>query len=223
MLHKQNEIKLVLWGVAGSLLAVLLFAGRWLAVGNFTFDFVVWNLFLAWLPLLFAAMAWRWWEKRPFSLLCTTLWLLFFPNAPYILTDFIHLRQRGGVPIWFDFLLLLAFALAGLYVGLLSLDWLHRLVARENGRFWGWFFVFTTLSLSSFGVYMGRFWRWNSWDMLLQPTAVLSHLSHTLANPIHAQHTAAVTLLLTIILLISYTCFKKRRDWEIEKVSLPAS
>ncbi|MCB9430574.1 MAG: DUF1361 domain-containing protein [Ardenticatenaceae bacterium] len=217
MLHKQNELKLVLWGAAGSLLAVLLVIVRWLLVGNFTFDFMVWNLFLAWLPLLFAAMAWRWWEKRPFSLLYTTLWLLFFPNAPYILTDFIHLRQRGGVPIWFDFLLLLAFALAGLYVGLLSLDWLHRLVAGENGRFLGWLFVLTTLSLSSFGVYMGRFWRWNSWDMLLRPTAVLTHLAHTLTDPANAQHTATATLLLTVILLISYAFFhfpQKARERE---------
>ncbi|MCA9998809.1 MAG: DUF1361 domain-containing protein [Anaerolineales bacterium] len=208
MLHKQNEIKLVLWGAAGSLLAVLLLAGRWLVVGKASFHFMVWNLFLAWLPLLFAALAWRWWEKRPFSLLFTTLWLLFFPNAPYILTDFVHLRQRGNVPLWFDFLLLLAFALAGLYVGLLSLDWLHRLVAGKNGRFSGWLFVLTTLTLSSFGVYMGRFWRWNSWDMLLRPTAVLSHLAQTLAQPANAQHTAAVTFLLTIILIVSYTLFR---------------
>ncbi len=190
------------------MLAVLLLAGRWLVVGKASFHFMVWNLFLAWLPLLFAALAWRWWEKRPFSLLFTTLWLLFFPNAPYILTDFVHLRQRGNVPLWFDFLLLLAFALAGLYVGLLSLDWLHRLVAGKNGRFSGWLFVLTTLTLSSFGVYMGRFWRWNSWDMLLRPTAVLSHLAQTLAQPANAQHTAAVTFLLTIILIVSYTLFR---------------
>lgn len=89
-------------------------------------------------------------------------------------------------------------------------------IGGKNGRFVGWLFVLTTLS--SFGVYMGRFWRWNSWDMLLRPTAVLSHLAQTLADPTHAQHTATVTLLLTIILLISYTFFKKRRDWEIERL-----
>lgn len=214
MLHKQNETKLILWGVAGSLLAVLLLAGRWLVVGKESFHFMVWNLFLAWLPLLFAALAWRWWEKRPFSLPLSLLWLLFFPNAPYILTDFVHLRQRGDVPIWFDFVLLLVFALAGLYVGLLSLEWLHRLVERENGRFLGWLFVLTTLSLSSFGVYMGRFWRWNSWDMLLRPTAVLTHLAQTLTDPAPAQHTAAITLLLTLILIMSYAFFRfpqKRR------------
>ncbi len=95
---------------------------------------------------------------------CAALWLVFFPNAPYIITDLLHLSAQDGVPVWYDLILLSAFAWTGAMLGMISLGLMHVLVARVAGGAWSWIFVLGVLMLSGFGVYLGRFPRWNSWD-----------------------------------------------------------
>ncbi len=95
------------------------------------------------------------------------LWLIFFPNAPYILTDFQHLSAPGeGFPVWYDVLLLMWAAFTGLFLGMISLFMMQEIVRREFGRWAGWGFVLLVTGLTAIGVYMGRFLRWNSWDVL---------------------------------------------------------
>lgn len=195
------------------LLAALLFTSslagamwfvRFVYTGHITFIFLLWNLFLAWLPVLFALLA-RWqrasrWGRWVWG----GLWLLFFPNAPYLLTDLLHLGQIGSVPIWYDLIMLLTFALAGLFLGFASLFWLHGLVAKTWNRWAGWLFVLVVLGLSSFGVYIGRFLRWNSWDLLLNPTILLRDLADHLLVRSQFLETAVVTVLLTAVFIGSY-------------------
>jgi uncharacterized membrane protein len=117
-------------------------------------------------------------------LLAILLWLLFFPNAPYILTDLLHLAHpRPDVPLWFDMLLIIWFAWTGLLLGLVSLFLMHGIVIREFGRVIGWGFVLAVGILSGLGVYIGRFLRWNSWDLLLQPLVRISDLMYYAAHP----------------------------------------
>jgi uncharacterized membrane protein len=95
------------------------------------------------------------------------LWLIFFPNAPYLLTDLQHLSNAGGeIPVWYDVILLVWFVFTGLFLGMVSLFLMQEIVRREFGRWFGWGFVLAVAGLSSIGVYMGRFLRWNSWDIL---------------------------------------------------------
>jgi uncharacterized membrane protein len=94
------------------------------------------------------------------------LWLLFFPNAPYIVTDLIHLRDRSPVPIWFDAVMLFSFALTGLCLAFVSLLLFHRIVERRRGTPAGWIVVVVVSCLTGFGVYLGRYPRWNSWDLV---------------------------------------------------------
>lgn len=187
-----------------SSLAVAIWLVRFVYTGSIAFIFLQWNLFLAWLPVLFALLARRKAASKLGRWLWGGLWLLFFPNAPYLLTDLLHLGQIGRVPIWYDLIMLLAFALAGLFLGFASLFWLHNLVAQSWNRWAGWLFVLGTLGLSSFGVYIGRFLRWNSWDLLLNPTTLLRDLAAHLLVRSQFVETAAVTLLLTAVFIGTY-------------------
>jgi uncharacterized membrane protein len=97
--------------------AVALVVTRFVATQQFAYFNLVWNLFLAWLPLAFAFLAGRDSNSRLRLFLCAGLWLLFLPNSPYLVTDLVHLRPRPPVPLWFDILLVQSFVLTGLLLG----------------------------------------------------------------------------------------------------------
>ncbi|MCB9153604.1 MAG: DUF1361 domain-containing protein [Caldilineae bacterium] len=125
---------------------VALVIARSLYAREITATFLIWNLFLAWLPLLFAALA-IWVERRSLllAILPTAAWLAFLPNAPYLVTDLMHLAADSRVPVLFDTVMLFTFALYGLALGLVSLRWMQSAVARRWGRWLGWGFVLGTL------------------------------------------------------------------------------
>lgn len=140
------------------------------------FSFLIWNLFLALIPLAVSTL-YKWGQIRfpGFGWLgfCLLFWLPFFPNAPYIVTDLIHLRHPLNMPVWFDALLIFAFALCGLMAGFLSLWDFEVAIAQRLNRLYGAVFALLVLFLSGVGIYLGRFLRWNSWDVLRHPRAVL--------------------------------------------------
>ena len=169
--------------------------------GEIRFIFLVWNLFLAWLPLFFAWMAQRW---PVTAVIYGPLWLLFFPNAPYLVTDLVHLGRISSVPLWYDALVVFAFALTGLLLGILSLYLMQALVARRFGSWLSWLFVFVTTGLSGYGVYVGRFLRWNSWDIFTQPRTLAHEMFNSLTNPSLFPKTYAVSISLTVMMLFAY-------------------
>ncbi len=177
---------------------------------------LLWNLFLAWLPYgLSLVTSWlhqrgaRGWSLAPLGV----AWLLVFPNAPYLLTDFIHLRPRQAVPLWFDAALLGLFAATGWMLGLLSLEVWKRLLEERVGRMGAWVGVTAVSVLSGYGIYLGRVERWNSWDVLTEPrpffAAILAHLREPGAYP----HLLGLTALFTVLVLISYYAFEHLRRW----------
>jgi len=153
-----------------------------------------WNLALAWVPLLFslrvhtldAHPAPRWWAFA----LWTVPWFLFFPNAPYIVTDLLHLKTRPPIPMWFDLVMMVSFAWTGLLLGYLSLFLMQEVVRRRTGRAWSWSFAGAMLALSSFGIYLGRFERWNSWDVLTRPLGLAGDIVSRLNFLSHPEMTA---------------------------------
>lgn len=176
--------------VAGSLLAAGLQNVRAERTGAPVFAFLFWNLFLAWVPYLLALALFALDRARASGWLLAVpgiVWLLFLPNAPYILTDFIHLGAIPGAPLWFDALLIGAFAATGLLLGLGSLYLVHAVVAARLGEAAGWGLAVGALALSSVGIYLGRFPRFNSWDVVTNPgglvDVVLSRLGDPLGNP----------------------------------------
>ena len=126
-------------------------------------------------------------------------WLLFLPNAPYLFTDLIHITRVPATRIWTDLVMVLVFALPGLVLGFLSLQRMQALVARRRGAITGWLFAAAVAGLSGFGVYIGRFERWNSWDVLANPVALLSDA----ANWFHPQ-AVLFTGLFTVFLFCAY-------------------
>ena len=156
-----------------SAVSILLLAGRIVYTGKMAYGLLAWNLFLAWLPLLFALLACEKFERssaRDWGFLgLAGAWLLFFPNAPYIFTDLFHLTGRFSEHYWLDLVLILLFALTGLVVGFLSLYQMHTLVARMFGTFTSWVFIAVVAWLGSFGIYLGRFLRFKSWDLVVKP------------------------------------------------------
>jgi uncharacterized membrane protein len=178
-----------------------------------TYDFLIKNLFLAWMPYFLSLTAVRMQHsaiRRPkwkFALVWSA-WLVMFPNAPYIFTDLIHWRNRPRVmPWWFDLGLVLMFALAGCFAGVVSLKMMHELVRRAIGGVAGWAFVTVVAILSGFGVYLGRFERWNSWDILTQPHHVVTRTLFKSLNPHLFDRTFGVTLMFGAMMLVTYVMF----------------
>ena len=132
------------------------------------------------------------------------LWLLFFPNAPYMLTDFIHVGESPSVPLWYDALMLSSFAWTALLLGFASLYLVQMVVRSSLGAAWSWVVVVLSLALASFGVYLGRFVRFNSWDALLRPRRVAHVISNQLEDPFQHPRLVAVLVVLTAFLLIGY-------------------
>lgn len=171
-----------------TLLSLILFRVRTLLSDSLEYTFLVWNIFLAWIPLglAYAASVFAWNRKFLFFVLplVAILWMLFFPNAPYILTDLQHLgNPKPDIPLWFDMLLLIWFAWTGLLLGVVSMFLMHDIVRRQFGRMFGWAFVLAAGVLSSLGIYIGRFLRWNSWDMIFSPLERLRDFMYYASHP----------------------------------------
>ncbi|MCX6978997.1 MAG: DUF1361 domain-containing protein, partial [Verrucomicrobia bacterium] len=182
-----RQLRAVLLALSlASLLATSFIPLRLLWGGKLAYSFLFWNLFLAWIPLLTALLTYGLisTRTRPSLLVATSslLWFLFFPNAPYIVTDLIHLHERPPVPYWFDIICVIASVQTGLFLGYFSLYLMQEVVRHLLGRAASWSFVLLVLALSSFGIYLGRFLRWNSWNALLEPLDTLRHAA-TVANP----------------------------------------
>ena len=162
--------------------------------GRVRYSFLIWNLLLAWVPLVFSVAAYRLHGRAGRHWLtlavCAACWFIFFPNAPYIVTDFIHLVPSQSAPysaldaiqyrrapmklLWYDLLILMSFAWTGLFLGYLSLYLMQEIARRRFGAWASWYFVGGVLAASSFGIYLGRFLRWNSWDVLRHPWSVFA-------------------------------------------------
>ena len=187
---------------------LMLVAARIIYTGKLQYAFLIWNLFLAWLPLILALLAsekygngssrnWRF-----VTLACA--WLLFFPNAPYIFTDLIHLTRGYFTHFWVDMVLILTCALTGLIIGFLSLFLMQSIVLRMFGRTASWFFIAAVAGLSGIGIYLGRFERLNSWDILFKPMALSRRFTNWATDPLAHSGSIALAGLFATFLFIAY-------------------
>jgi uncharacterized membrane protein len=145
----------------------------------------------------------RWWMLIPPA----ALWLIFFPNAPYIVTDFLHLSHRPPIPLWYDIIMLASFAWTGCFLAIASLRTMQYLVKSYLGTLASWVFVSIALGMSGLGIYLGRFGRWNSWDLFIQPFDVVYDILERFANPFNNLRFFVFSLLFTAFLLVCYLMF----------------
>lgn len=174
--------------------------------GSIHYAFLLWNLILAGIPLVIAVTLHHKMKdiKTIFLLPLIGLWLLFFPNSPYILTDIFHLRPRDGIALWFDLLLLITYAWNGLILGFYSLWHIQELVKKRWGKVLANIVIGISLFLAGFGVYLGRFLRWNSWDILTDPQGLILDILHRISHPFQHSATWGMTLIMAYFLVIAY-------------------
>jgi uncharacterized membrane protein len=192
--------------LAASALCVATVEVRGHQTGDPHYRFLIWNLFLAWVPLAFALAAHTVARRGggPAVVALGVLWLLFFPNAPYLLTDFVHLSETTTAPLWYDALMLASFAWTGLILGFASLYLMQMIWQRAAGPAVAWLGVLAALALASFGVYLGRFLGFNSWDALVRPRGIAHVIRTELENPFQHPRLFASLLALTMSLTVAY-------------------
>jgi uncharacterized membrane protein len=203
----RRRLTTVLGLVAASMFCVALVVVRDVHTGTRDFHYLVWNLFLAWIPFVLAVIVYDRWRRRGAGLTVLVLgglWLLFFPNAPYIVTDFVHLERGSAAPYWYDAVTIAAFAWMGVLLGFASLFMMQTVVRQWRGSVAGWLFALVAIGLGSLGIYLGRFLRLNSWDALEHPSVIPRILHAVARDPFAYQEAIAVTVLFTLALTFAY-------------------
>ena len=211
----RQRLNAVFWLVVASCMCVGILAARALWTHQVSYRFMVWNLFLAWIPLVCALFTER--LRGAGAVIAGVVWLAFFPNAPYIITDLVHLRGQGNWLFWVDLIMILSFAMTGLLLGYLSLYVMHKKVSGRFGHAAGWAFAIGTLALSSFGIYLGRFERFNSWDVVFNPVELAQQIWMIFRHPFDHLPAYAVSALFAMFLVGMYLAlyhFTRQRDAE---------
>lgn len=172
-----------------------------------SWTFLTWNLFLAWIPYLAALLFERFQSAGAarWTLLCWFgIWLAFLPNAPYLITDFIHLEPRPPIPVWYDMVVLFSFACTGMALGVTSLYEMHLALRRQFSGKIAHLIIFGASGLAGFGVWLGRFLRWNSWDILANPAGLFRDILQTLTNRYELVKALGMSGLMGAVLLMGY-------------------
>jgi uncharacterized membrane protein len=170
------------------------------------------NLILAWFPLIFAVGVRA--SVRlpstfgvPAALGCCGLWLLFLPNAPYMVTDIMHYRVTSELPVWYDAIMLGSFAMTGVMLGAVSLYLMHELAERLGGAILGWLFAASSIAASGVGIYFGRVLRWNSWDAVRSPSLVVEDALVLVRHPVEYQAAWALIIMSSAFFWSAYVVF----------------
>ncbi|MCG2617876.1 DUF1361 domain-containing protein [Terrimonas sp. NA20] len=209
---ESQTFSLSQWLLISSAFSCLLLAARVIVTGENTFLFLIWNLFLAFIP--YAISEWlsgriRVMENKVLLALVLTVWLLFIPNAFYIVTDLFHLHEFGDVPGWFDLALIFSFAWNGLLLGVLSVRRIETILQVITGRSFSLLFVFFVMWLNAFGVYIGRYLRFNSWDVISKPFSLFSDLFDIIIHPLKYRMDWGMIFVYSMFMTVLYLTLKK--------------
>jgi uncharacterized membrane protein len=149
------------------------------------FGFLIWNLFLAYIPYFISSTIKKRMQKlSKFKLIMVLfIWLLFLPNAPYIITDFIHLQHSKGNIVWLDIFILFTFSSTGLLLAILSLSDVYKIIKQKWNLQYANYFSISATFLCGFGIYLGRFLRFNSWDVFTSPLTILKKSVLSINDP----------------------------------------
>jgi len=192
-------------------ICIVVYTGRVFFSGTLHYMFMPWNLFLGGIPLVFSRLARekviqaksRW--IIPAYIL---LWLLFFPNSHYMLTDLYHFNIRPGMPQWYDLIFLLSFAWTGIMLGLMSLWDIEQVLRYRDRERWIPYVSTFILFLAGFGIYLGRDLRWNSWDFFTNPAGLFRESIAPFLSPLEYSDAWGLTMLMGVFLNIIYWSFR---------------
>jgi uncharacterized membrane protein len=207
----RNRLLMIL-GLS-SAVSVALFIGRVMATQEWTYWFLVWNLFLAWIPLGLA-----WWlvarlRHKPWlsagNIILSLLWVGFLPNAFYIASDMVHLTNTGPISLLYDVVMFISFTFNGFILGYLSLYAVHNRLKKRFSNQAAFGMVAAVLLLCSFAIYLGRYLRWNSWDVLFNPAGLVFDVSEPFINPTsHPQVFTTTQMFFVLLASIYIVCYQ---------------
>ena len=183
----------------------LLTVVRWVITGRAAYFFLNWNLFLAavpWFISLILSSRFVIKKSKILSVVLFIAWFLFFPNAPYLITDLYYLRNHSGRMFWYDIIMLFMFAWTGLLFGFFSLDLIEDMLARRLSRVKSAVITGGMLFVCAFGIYMGRYLRWNSWDVLFNLEELFQDVFNRFIRPFSYVRTWGFTFLVGLFLNI---------------------
>lgn len=209
--HRRVVVCLLL--AAASVACGGLVLARYAATDSYRYFFLLWNLFLAWVPFGASLLAYELYRRKERGVLLFGVgffWLLFFPNAPYIVSDLVHLHgvTSERFIFWYDLVMISCFSWTGLLLGFVSLYLMQSIVRHaaggSRGAFASWGFVAAAMGLGGFGVYLGRFQRWNSWDIVHRPLDLVSAILEQVLHPLRHQETWGITLLFAAMMTLLY-------------------
>jgi uncharacterized membrane protein len=195
-------------------LAVILNIARILIFHSTAHIYILWNIFLAFLPLVASYVLVSYGDKqkltKTFLVIVGLVWLLLIPNAPYIVTDLIHIGQGRSVPAIFDSFVLFSSALAGLLMGMYSISQVEKVITIKYGDKASSLIITAVLLLISFGIYIGRFLRWNSWDVVTNPFSLYEDVKELIVYPDKYSDAFVYIGLFFVFMYMSYKAWKSK-------------
>ena len=210
-LRKYRRLEFSLLLMASCFLSFGLIVLRVMATGKLQFIFLIWNLFLAFIPFFIAN--WLYLFRDRFNKITVipmvAMWLLFFPNAPYIITDIIHLHPSKDFGYWYNLLIVISCVWNALVMGLLSLNDIQNVLTEKFGKLTAWIVSISSVFLGAFGIYLGRILRWNSWDLFFDTKCLVYDITDRIINPMSHGRTLGITLFYGMFLLIVYLFFRQ--------------
>ena len=186
----------------------ILIAVRIIISSDLTYIFLGWNMFLAILPLCFSRMLLHQKQLKSKAVIFLFLWLLFYPNAPYIVTDLFHYTERPPIPYWFDLLIVTSAVWNGLILGLISLMEVESFLANHLSAVKVKLLISVSFILCGYGIYIGRFLRYNSWDIVTNPIQLSLDTISRIVHPFHHPRTWAFTILFAAMMALFYYTIK---------------
>jgi len=216
-LQKNNSIPSTIheWLIASSAFSVFLLLIRMMVTGSLAYGFLAWNLILAFIPYMItkwltgqAAVI----QHRVKLILVLFAWLLFVPNSFYIITDLFHLDRFESAPQWFDLVLILSFAWNGVLCGIMSLRRVEMILISVKGKDLSIFMVYMVMWLNAFGIYIGRFLRFNSWDILTDPYSLIACILNMMIHPFQNFAGWGMTFCYSVFMTFLYYTIKKMSE-----------
>jgi uncharacterized membrane protein len=193
-----------------NLFSVGLVIFRMIYTGHLLFSFLVWNLLLAFVPYVISRQMTEASIRSKWKFLFYVfVWLLFVPNAFYIITDLFHLDINETVPLWYDLALLLSFAWSGILFGILSVRQMEKLFEKHFSKKFDLLFILPVMALNGFGIYIGRYLRFNSWDVITNPLQLIQDIIYLFIHPLRNRFDWSMIVCYTLLLTLIYYTMKK--------------
>lgn len=207
LMNKLSEFeKMLLISIAFTITLVCI---RFFITDDPQYFFYPCNLFLATIPLAISRTLKKYKRINVKVSMLLFLWLLFFPNAPYLITDVFHFEQRPPIAFWFDLLIVISGAWNGVTIGITSLMQVERFLSKHIKAKWRQPATVLLILLCSYGIYLGRYKRYNSWSVVTRPGDIAHTIISHIAEPWEHVQAWLFTFLFSALLGIMYFTIKK--------------